>query len=1087
MNRKSVSAKITPPKPSGAVQRQRLFHLLDAKMDKAVVWVSSPAGSGKTTLVSSYLDSRKLPCIWYQCDEGDSDLATFFYYMGLAARKASPRSKKSLPLLTSGYLSCVPAFTRKYFESLYSRLATSASLKNRPMPPSTQGAEVGFTIVLDNYQDVPADSPFQDMTANGFDMIPEGVHMVVLSRSDPPAAMARLRANDKINLIAYRDIRFTLEESKGLVHGRIPKLDNEYFEEIYVKTEGWAAGIVLMLESARLEGSGMDSAGDAAYDKVFDYFAGEIFNKTEKEVQNFLLKTAFLPTLSVSLAENLTGSGNAGSILSALYRQHYFTERLSGSGQVYRYHPLFRDFLLNRVKTKFPSDDLAAIRTRAAALLEQSGETENAARLYIDAEDERSLARMVIRHSRELLMQGRNKTVEEWIAEIPGEIADDHPWLLYWTGMCSFPMDMPRARKFLQRAFESFKVMSDTPGIYLSWAGVVDTYAFELDEWKHLDNCITVLDGLRKTNRFPSKEIDLIVSSRMLISLTLRKTDRPERVHGWLDRVSALLQENPSVDIQMDTLFCMSVYYLWKGEYNKNVILLERAEAEIRYRRPSPFAVIRMKLMRGIHLWVTAQYDAALNALSEGLAISEKSGAHVFDSLLWCFRAAAEMARGNLEIAEQSLKNQMTSLLKMPKTLDIFFYHINSAWYAILRGDTSLAAENLDAVSAKVAKMGTPYYRALWSIGMAHVAFSQDSTDDARKHILTAHRISLRMKSHVLEWSSLLIEAYFLFKESRAMEGVLSLRRGLSLGKRHGYVHLEFYQPLVMQFLYAKALENGIEQEYVKGLIRKLGLFLPQPLALGTAALFLEEWPYPIKIFTLGRFEIIKDDEPLVFAGKIQKKPLEMLKALIAFGGKNVSEAHLNDALWPEADGDLAHKSFEMTLSRLRLLLGGEKLIKHSAGQLSIDPVCCLVDSIALARISEEIRRAPADLVAQLCEKAVRLYQGPFLPSEAHREWAVSRREMLKNSMLPVILKAGRHYEQIGRWEKAVEYYMKGLDADHLAEVFYQRLMISHGKLGNKADAVKTYNRCRSLLLDELGIEPSTETEVIYSSILQNQ
>jgi two-component SAPR family response regulator len=94
---------------------------------------------------------------------------------------------------------------------------------------------------------------------------------------------------------------------------------------------------------------------------------------------------------------------------------------------------------------------------------------------------------------------------------------------------------------------------------------------------------------------------------------------------------------------------------------------------------------------------------------------------------------------------------------------------------------------------------------------------------------------------------------------------------------------------------------------------------------------------------------------------------------------------------------------------------------------------------------------------------------------------------MLKNSMLPVILKAGRHYEQIGRWEKAVEYYMKGLDADHLAEVFYQRLMISHGKLGNKADAVKTYNRCRSLLLDELGIEPSTETEVIYSSILQNQ
>jgi len=231
-----------------------------------------------------------------------------------------------------------------------------------------------------------------------------------------------------------------------------------------------------------------------------------------------------------------------------------------------------------------------------------------------------------------------------------------------------------------------------------------------------------------------------------------------------------------------------------------------------------------------------------LKTLSEGLDISDKNGVHIYDSLLWSFRAAAEMASGNLELAEKSLTQQMTSLLDMSKTLDIFFYHVNSAWYAILKGDPPLAAEHMETISAKVAKMGAPYYRALWSIGMAQVAFLQDRTRDAKTHIQRAHRISLGMKSHVMEWYSLLIRAYFLLKEGKGREGFLSLRRGLSLGKRHGYVHLEFYQPSVIQFLFAKALEEGIEQEYVKGLIKKLGLPPPSLTSVPSRTDLPLEW-----------------------------------------------------------------------------------------------------------------------------------------------------------------------------------------------------------------------------------------------------
>ena len=1055
-------AKISRPSAVEVVLRERLFALLDKCAEKPVTWLSAPGGSGKSTLVASYLDSRKLSCIWYQCDEGDSDLATFFYYMGLAAKQSAPRYKKPLPLLTPEYLAGIPTFTRRYFEQLFSRCKT---------------------IVLDNYQEVPADAPFHDTLATALDGIPAGVRVIVLSRGEPPAPLARLQANDKIDQLQYGDIRFTLEESRELVNGRLPTLDNQSIKAMHEITEGWATGIILMLERTVIDGSANEPATDFAYGRVFDYFAGEVFNRIDKAIKLFLLKSAFLPVLTVHQAVMLTGVDSAGRILSTLNRHHLFTERLSGSAQNYQYHPLFRAFLLNRAKRTFAPDELADIQRKSALLLEQSGQMEDAARLYCEAGDRDGLSRMVNQHARELLMQGRSRTVEEWIACVPGELADNDPWLLYWSGICSFPVDMPRTRTCLEKAFESFKAKNDPSGLYLAWAGIVDSYAFG-DGWKNLDDCIADFDELSKRfPSFPSKEIELTVSSRMLFALTLRKTDQPQRVEEWLERVSLLLQQNPSFDIRMDTVFCMSVYYLWKGEYARNALMLERAEAEIRHRKPSPFAVIRIKLMKGIHYWISADYQAALQVLGEALETSAQSGVHVYDSLLWSFKAAAEMAPGNLELAEKSLKKQMSSLLGMKNALNTFFYHINSAWYALLTGNPARAAEHMETIFASTESMGTPYYQALWHIGMAQAAFLQGNAKEANRLIRTAHHISLTMKSHVMEWYSQLVEAYFLLQEGKEEEALPLLCHGLSLGRRYGYVHLEFYQPDVMRYLFAKALAEGIERGYVTGLITKLGL---TPPTAGPAC-YPEEWPYPVKIYTLGRFEIIRDDEPLHFSGKEQKKPLELLKVLIACGGRDIPRERLIDALWPDADGDLAFKSFETTLGRLRKLLGSDDVLLYRGRQLTLNPQLCWVDSLALEQLFDVMRGMPDGETLPLCAKAIALHKGPFLPTDSDLPWAVVSRETLKNRLLRVIATVGRHYEQAGEWEIAAGYFTQGIETDNLVEEFYRRLMICQRNLGNHAEVVKTYNRCHSLLQTELGIKPSPETTSVYSSILKTE
>jgi DNA-binding SARP family transcriptional activator len=163
-------------------------------------------------------------------------------------------------------------------------------------------------------------------------------------------------------------------------------------------------------------------------------------------------------------------------------------------------------------------------------------------------------------------------------------------------------------------------------------------------------------------------------------------------------------------------------------------------------------------------------------------------------------------------------------------------------------------------------------------------------------------------------------------------------------------------------------------------LIRKLNIFPKTP------PLHLENWPWPLKINTLGGFELWKDGKPIRFSGKAQQKPLSMLKALIALGGRGVREDEIADALWPDADGDMAYQSFRTTLHRLRQLLGNEKAVKVHEGQMTLDDRTCRVDVWAFEQLLEQAevqwKKGKVEEAAQLTEKALEIYKGPFLRQE---------------------------------------------------------------------------------------------------------
>ncbi|NWG04641.1 MAG: hypothetical protein HXY44_17450 [Syntrophaceae bacterium] len=1055
-------SKITRPTLTGVFPRKQLFGLLDRMRKYPLIWVSGPPGCGKTTLVVSYFQARKLPCLWYQIDEGDVDPATFFYYLGQAAKRASPRFRKSLPLLTPEYLQDVPTFTHRYFEELSNRLKTPAAL------------------IFDNYHEAPTDSFFHEIILNGLSRVPEGMNMILISRSEPPPAFIRLRANHQMEVIGWDELRFTFEESVGMVRLRSKqKLSRETVKHLNEMAHGWAAGLVLMLESLR-RGIQPQLPGKHTSDEILDYFGTELFDKTDKELQEFFLKTALLPKMTSRMAEDLTGISHASRILSNLSKRNYFTEMRLHHEPIYQYHPLFREFLLSRAKSTFPERDLASLGIRAATLLEEADYTEDAVSLLRGVSDWDGLICLITKYAPMMLAQGRNFPLEDWLNSLPVEILENNPWLLYWMGACRLPFDPLLAYSFFEKAFEQFKAQENPSGIFLSWSGVVESIWFDLSDFKQFDKWISVLEGLLHVfKEFPSREIEARVAYSMFTALLIRQPQHPE-IEAWSERMLASLEYHSNAGAKMTALFRQVLYRMFTGEYAKLALATDSLRKLAQSRDASPLARLTTKFAETIHYRFTGSHERCLNAISDGMEISQRTGIHMLDRMFLYHGTLSALSVNDGEKVRELLE-KLEGSSTHSKPWDTSFYHILKTRVALFQGNADEAAAHAEAALKISMDAGSPLSLFMCHLVKCHSVHQLGKDREAAEHLNQAFHLASSIKSKNAKFYALLAKALFALDQGEEEACLLSLREALVIGGEGKYFDTYIDQPSAMVKLCSKALEAEIEVEYVQELIRIRNLVLEKP------PLHLENWPRPIKIYTLGRFELFKDGKPIQFSRKAQQKPLSMLKALIAFGGREVREDQIEDALWPEADGDAGYRSFVTNLRRLRLLLGHEKAIHLREGRLTLDHRYCWVDVWAFEHLLKETEakwnEGTTESAIPLIEKAIQLYKGSFLGKEGEQPWMIPLRERLRSKFLESVEKIGRYWQESGQWGKALDCYLRGLEIDDLAEELYQGLMVCYLNLGQKAKALSAYNRCKRTISSTLGIDPSAKTQAIYKSI----
>jgi LuxR family transcriptional regulator, maltose regulon positive regulatory protein len=340
-----------------------------------------------------------------------------------------------------------------------------------------------------------------------------------------------------------------------------------------------------------------------------------------------------------------------------------------------------------------------------------------------------------------------------------------------------------------------------------------------------------------------------------------------------------------------------------------------------------------------------------------------------------------------------------------------------------------------------------------------------------KKRVLETVRALIEVDPRKLSWRDhAMLAAYVALHHRDPVECRRLLAHSLAASPIASQAFARF--PIQMAELCIEALRSG--SETVRELTKQ---YSRRPFAQLESA---STWPF--KVSVLGRFQVLKDDVPIRFSRRQQRKPLELLQALIAFGGTEVAVGKLTDALWPDSEGDAGYHALESALYRLRQLLGAPNAVVMAGGKLTLDRRQFWVDMWAFEselRAGNADDSSPAERLARLRE----LYSGHFLAQEVEKTWAIEKRQILRERFVRAIGDLARSFEKHGLWQEAAGVYQVGIEMDSLAEEFHRGLMMCHCELGDHAAAVRAYRRCSELLLKSLGVQPSSKTLALYQSV----
>src|SRR5215213_7324110 len=406
------------PRPEHVVRR-RLLELLRNALDFKLSVISAPTGYGKTTLLAHWrqVEETNQPFAWVSLDEQDNDPIRLWRHIVEALRRVVPEDED----LGADVLVGMRAVRERFVGVTLPRLINEL-------------AELSYQVVLvlDDYQFVTEEDSHESVSFF-VEHLPENVHLVISSRTDPALSLGRLRARGEMNEIRTEQLAFSEEEAACLLNEKMGlDISPVNLSVLLERAEGWPAAIYLaslsLQQRANQRIPTVSFGGSNRY--IVDLLGEEVLAGLPEDTKEFLLRTSVLRRMTGPLCDAVVGREGSAKLLRELARSNLFVVPLDEQGEWYRYHHLFSDLLLYELKSSRP-ELVPVLHRRASVWAEGAGSFEAAFRQAHAAADHERTGMVVARHWFGYVSAGQTATVERWLDALPEELVNsDGPLLL---------------------------------------------------------------------------------------------------------------------------------------------------------------------------------------------------------------------------------------------------------------------------------------------------------------------------------------------------------------------------------------------------------------------------------------------------------------------------------------------------------------------------------------------------------------------------------------------------------------------------------------------------------------------------------
>lgn len=1040
--------------------RTALVDMVMTDLPHKIVMITAPPGYGKTTLMVDAINVLNEPVVWYQLDAADNDPATFLAYLVAGLRRNLPEIGTRLHNLLDGS------------EMLPAPRALTIILNELLEAPGT-----AWTLVLDDYHGInnPA---VHDLMATLVENRPPDMHIMIATRAAPPLPLPRWRVRGQLLEIRADHLRFSLDEALHWLQNTVPNLSKAAVETLIKKTEGWGAGLQLATtflaesHSEHYEQSIKRIEGTHPY--FFNYLMEEVLERQPEYLQTFLLRSAVLKQMNATLCQNVLDIADAQEMLERVRQDNLFLFSLDQQQRWYRYHPLFREFLLDKLSAQEPGQ-VERLHRRAGNYYAELGEFEEALAHFFEIHDYPKAVEVLNAFGRNYVDQGRVDIIGHYLDRFPAEELNNHPELWWLSGkVLRHQGRMNDAVNRFERAVSTSsklgvvqcEVLSliDLAGLIRSRGDYTQSRRLSERATAHGEHCpphvraLALMEQAKSTGFLEGMDRGRALAQQAINeaeqagnSLTqfqkaqlLRSLSQICWWHGDVDEAVRYGHEalsnvsNPQSPLAARIMLTLSTPLLYRHEYTDALAYAQKAldicqQLQLQELLPTAYTVLGNVLTR------LRELSRAEQTLREAIKHAEGIGAASYAKVMaGSYLAYNLVAQDRVSEAQSVAEAALWPYVGEPVTYEIYVCRSVLADIYLDQGERPKARQ----VFEELIEIGEGHHYSI-PLAMAYFGLAYiHLVENERQLGLDYAQKSLKLLAPSRTW-----ELY------------------VDQGQRAVFVCQQL----------AEVMPNN---PFLIKVLRELNSDSRNPITVLAPPL------QQIRVQTLGTFRVFRGSQEIVAWSSAKAR--DMLAYFVTFRYENVGLDRGLDDLWPEHE-KRGKAAFHTALFRLRQALRHDndsaKYVTVEAGDYRLDIARFDLDVEHFEMSIHNGDQVTEDLAIEWYERAVALYQGSYLDN-LYYDWIAVERQRLEDQMLAALHSLHRIYARRHDYSRAIVTARRLVTMNPLSEAVHCDLMRYFHAIGDRKSLAEQYAYLSHILLQELSVEPLESSKDLYQSLL---